>query len=138
MAQVSGRLTGSCPAGHARCAVDGASRVDPGRSDFTIADVLAWARTKPADEAYDYTEAGHCAVAQFGLSTGRPHLAHLFSWELDALAVGLLEAVNPGTRDSNTFGALVTRLEALCPDQVIPPSEWTWLDSYMTGELASA
>lgn len=34
MVTVSGRLTGSHPSGHARCAVNGASRVDPGRKSF--------------------------------------------------------------------------------------------------------
>jgi hypothetical protein len=33
--------------------------------DFTIADVLAWARTKPADEKYDYVDNRQCALAQF-------------------------------------------------------------------------
>jgi hypothetical protein len=27
---------------------------------FTVADVLAWARTKPADQQYDFTEATQC------------------------------------------------------------------------------
>lgn len=40
-------------------------------ADFTIADVLAWARTKPADEEYDYCSNGNCAVAQFLKETGR-------------------------------------------------------------------
>jgi hypothetical protein len=30
-----GSISGSHPSGHARCAVDGASRIDPGRAEFT-------------------------------------------------------------------------------------------------------
>lgn len=34
-------------------------------TDFTLADVLAWARTKPADLAYDFCEPHECALGQF-------------------------------------------------------------------------
>jgi hypothetical protein len=40
-------------------------------TDFTINDVLTWARTKPADEAYSYLDNSGCAVAQFLRETGR-------------------------------------------------------------------
>lgn len=40
-------------------------------SDFTVADVLAWARTKPAKGRYDYCSNRQCAVAQFLRDTGR-------------------------------------------------------------------
>jgi hypothetical protein len=32
----------------------------------------------------------------------------------------------------STFGALVERLEALCPETIVTPSEWTKLDAYLT------
>jgi hypothetical protein len=98
--------------------------------DFTIADVLAWARTKPADEEYSFECSATCALAQFGLATGREHLAGwqgthiIFDWP------ELHGALNAG--DNYTFGGLVARLEALCPDQIVTPSEWTKLDAYLT------
>lgn len=111
--------------------------------DFTISDVLAWARTKPADERYDYDDVANCAMCQFLRDTGRasdPNVGSLTWDDLDNLET--LDSVPFDPRldkvvkhGSHTFGALVTRLEALCPDQVIPPSEWTRLDSYMTDEL---
>lgn len=76
--------------------------------DFTVADVLAWARTKPADEAYNYCDENNCAIAQFGKATKRPHLIDVtdpssaFPFLRDALYGGPL-----------CFGALVKRLEAL-------------------------
>src|SRR4249919_1111481 len=39
--------------------------------DFTLADVLAWARSKPADEAYDYGDFKNCAVCRFLRDSGR-------------------------------------------------------------------
>jgi hypothetical protein len=97
-------------------------------TDFTINDVLAWARTKPAGEEYDYCDAKNCAVAQFGKETGREHLISLGY-------LGRYPDLKRAVQDSAaivqcwTFGALVTRLEALCPET--PQSEWTRLDAYM-------
>lgn len=127
-------------------------------SDFTIADVLAWARTKPADERYDYQDTGNCALCQFLKASGlaeRPYVEMYWAdvpggWR-DRGASGLSgypEVMEPalsgdgsfgGNSELWTFGALVERLEALCPETIIPPSEWTRLDAYMTDiELASA
>lgn len=77
-------------------------------TDFTLADVLAWARTKPADEGYNYTNFEACAVAQFGLATGRPHLADLSSndIELQCRGLGWVACTHPWT-----FGAFADRLE---------------------------
>jgi hypothetical protein len=85
--------------------------------DFTVADVLAWARTKPAGERYDYCSNGECATAQFLLDRGEP-LAGVrdacwrdTSDKLHRLPAGLNAAT---IGDFNwTFGALVKRLEAL-------------------------
>jgi hypothetical protein len=85
--------------------------------DFTVQDVLAWARTKPADEAYNYCSTGSCAIAQFLIATGRsknPCVAddwdddsgqpHAIDWRLRNAANSVFE---------ETFGALVKRLEVL-------------------------
>jgi hypothetical protein len=103
-------------------------------ADFTIADVLAWARTKPADEVYCYINAGGCAVAQFGAETNRPELVGVGL----ILSLGkrwLYDAVSPPDgMDHDTFGALVARLEALLPDKPISDT-WVKADAYMADEL---
>src|SRR4249919_3451282 len=81
-------------------------------ADFTLADVLAWARTKPADRSYNYLDPERCAVAQFGRDTGRRELINLPSDEIDEKCPGLADAVHPlGSRDWS-YGALARRLEA--------------------------
>jgi hypothetical protein len=97
-------------------------------TDFTIADVLAWARTKPADEQYDYHNAQACAIAQFGQETGRAELINLDSFELQEKSEAVEDAV---VNRPWTFGALVQRLEALCPDTPVPQSDWASFDAYM-------
>lgn len=95
--------------------------------DFTLFDVLAWARTKPADEAYDFVHAETCALGQFareklGISEAD---AKCGLYEIRC-PKALIEAAN-GFHGSIgwTFGALVTRLEALCPR-----SEWVRVEAY--------
>lgn len=78
--------------------------------DFTIADVLAWARTKPVGGEYDFCDAGYCAVAQFGRATGRRHLIDLDSADLKAYNP---DVANAAAEFPWTFGALVGRLERL-------------------------
>jgi hypothetical protein len=78
--------------------------------DFTVADVLAWARTKPSGEDYNFRDARNCALAQFGIATGRRHLVGV--GEVDAKYPAIYGAVNP-LEDDFTFGGLVKRLEAL-------------------------
>lgn len=55
-------------------------------TDFTLADVLACARTKPADEAYDYWDTHNCACGQYAKHIGavpgtgvRPRIEELFT-----------------------------------------------------------
>jgi hypothetical protein len=107
----------------------------PADANFTLPEFLAWARTKPAGEAYDFCDSDMCAVAQFGASTGRTHLVGLLSSELRALDPDLEGAVldtgRPGIIADWTFGALVTRLEALLPETVINETNWTKLPAYM-------
>jgi hypothetical protein len=100
----------------------------PRAADFTVAELLAWARTKPANERYDFTNSRICALAQFGRATNRAHLigpdgtAALCDWpELqDAMAGG-----------AETFGALVERLEALSLTGGVTQSDWASVAAYM-------
>lgn len=77
-------------------------------SDFTVAEIAAFARSKPADETYCFTDADHCAVAQFGRATGRNSLVG----DRAALSCpfGIFYAAGS---DPFTFGAFAERLEAL-------------------------
>jgi hypothetical protein len=104
-------------------------------ADFTIADVLAWARTKPADKHYCYTDSRVCAVAQFGADTGRKHLVGPEGSKLLREWPDLHEAVNPGAWEkyslAHTFGGLVERLEALCPDTPVTQSNWSANGAYL-------
>jgi hypothetical protein len=100
-------------------------------NDFTVADVLAWARTKPADEEYDFCDPGNCAIAQFGRETGRAGLSNLACFELEAVRPGLLDALNPGYTHRcgfYSYGGLVERLEALAPAE---PSPWLNPQTYI-------
>jgi hypothetical protein len=108
-------------------------------TDFTIADVLAWARTKPADERYDYEDSGNCALCQYlrevtgdeepsvGSTIYYPitgGVAPLPDWANDA-------AVGDGKPKSHTFGLFVKRLEALSPDTPVTQSNWSAIDAYL-------
>jgi hypothetical protein len=84
--------------------------------DFTVADVLAFARSKPADEAYDYEDPCCCALGQFirdALGTDDYCLGNL------TVAIGGVCRPIPSTLHKAlrfgdwTFGALVKRLEAI-------------------------
>jgi hypothetical protein len=95
-------------------------------ADFTIADVLAWARTKPADEAYDYFNCRECALAQFsrhiGLPTFNPRRSEMEQYK--NLGEHLIA-------EPKTFGALAGRLAALLPAEPLSGT-WTKADAYMT------
>lgn len=85
---------------------------------FTIADVLAWARTKPADEEYEYCSNDNCAVAQFLKETGRSKEPSVdpFFWtdnrgkerRIDPL---IDDAATPPSMTKQTFGEFAKRLE---------------------------
>jgi hypothetical protein len=102
---------------------------NPGR-DFTVADVLAWARTKPADEEYNLIDAGNCALGQFFQETRGLTCAELYAndpyQEIEDTALGKALCF------SKTFGGLVQRLEKLCPETPVTQSEWSRLDAYLT------
>lgn len=88
--------------------------------------VADWARTKPADRAYEYEDTGNCAVCQFLRETGmakEPSVAP-FDWQdrsifpyedrpTHRLSVELGRAlIGDGSPESWTFGALADRLSA--------------------------
>lgn len=103
-------------------------------TDFAIADVLEWARTKPAEERYSYCDSTRCALAQFGKATGRPELT-------GPSGTAFLEAhdelrgafCGPG---QDTFGRLVRELEALVPAAQITDT-WTKVDAYLTEQVVA-
>ena len=105
-------------------------------NDFSIAEFLAWCRTKPADEDYNYINSEECALAQFGRSTGRAELVGAGGTKLLSEWDELHEALNPiKTRPrvwGHTYGELVERLEALCPADPVAPSDWARIDAYLT------
>jgi hypothetical protein len=124
-------------------------------TDFTIADVLAWARTKPADARYDYGDPNNCALCQFLSDTGRAERPTVEMWgPIDwsptdefpgkwmdkATGVGTVyprewepalagDDTFSGDEESWTFGQLVERLEALLP---AVSDTWTKSDSYLS------
>lgn len=103
-------------------------------TDFTLLDFLAWARTKPEGEEYCFIDSTACALAQFGIATRRAVLVGSGGSRVLCEWPDLCEAVNPTGRSLKmglpldfTFGALVKRLEALCPSDT-----WTKVESYLT------
>lgn len=114
-------------------------------ANFTIADVLAWARTKHPSEGYDYGDNDNCALCQFLRETGRasePSVGGLTwsEWRGKSLLYSRPIPIPLNTAlIGATFGNLVQRIEALCPEAIVTPSEWTRLDAYMVdAETVSA
>lgn len=120
------------------------------QTDFTIADVLAWARTKPADERYNYQDSTNCALCQFLRDTDRAERPRVSMWA-DNVRGGwsedwqdrreypkIMEPVLSGDGSFEgdetlwTFGGLVSRLEALCPETPVNASNWQSIDAYLT------
>jgi hypothetical protein len=86
-------------------------------ADFTIADVLAWARTKPADERYCYVNSGRCAVAQFLIEKIDPEAVAFPGWWRDSLGNShdldpLIDDAAQGDDGPQTFGAFAQRLSS--------------------------
>jgi hypothetical protein len=106
-------------------------------TDFTIADVLAWARTKPADEAYPFISAHGCALGQYaremrGFSSTEAvceRYRPLVSNDLFDAALGAYYRWPKCT--GKTFGELVARLETLLPAEPVSDT-WTRADAYLT------
>jgi hypothetical protein len=112
-------------------------------ADFTIADVLAWARTKPADEHYRYNDNTNCALCQFLRETGRARAPSAGSvtwadWESGIPYRGrwidhpIPQEIGRAVCRVRTFGDLVEQLEKLCPETPVTPSNWAAIDAYLT------
>ena len=95
--------------------------------DFSIPQFLAWARTKPADERYDYWDTRNCAMCQFLRDRGLPVRAAGGDGGWEDADEQWHEAPQriPLAAEPHTYGALVTRLEKLCP------SEWVSVEAYL-------
>lgn len=116
-------------------------------TDFTVADVLAWARTKPADEAYAYDSPFNCALCHFLRDTDRaarpivgpygerPEEDYRFSgWrENHGGAVNPYpREMEPALKNGGTFGGLADMLEKICPETPVTSADWGAIDAYLT------
>lgn len=88
-------------------------------TDFTPAEVLAWARTKPAAKAYNYM-CDRCAIGQFLVETGRakrPEMGGTWYYDDDGRRIEFASVVDKAARGHGeygaplTFGAFADRLE---------------------------
>jgi hypothetical protein len=93
--------------------------------DFTVGDLLAWARTQPADKIYHFCNPYHCAVAQFGRATGREYLVSVG----DLRSLAPLRPAMAAICLSMTFGELVRSLE-----HVVEPSRVKRIWARLTGK----
>lgn len=113
--------------------------------DFSIADVLKWARTKPADGGYYYGDCNDCALCHFLIDTGRskaPQVSPYLSPE-DSTAGWRHEGQDYSERrhypyvledalaTAHTYGELADLLEAILPAEPISDT-WTKADAYLT------
>jgi hypothetical protein len=119
-------------------------------NDFTVADVLAWARTKPAGQRYDYIDCGACALSRFLLETGRA--AHPQVWwgergedgcwrdgngEVRSYPAALEPALEGSGRHDWTYADLVSRLEAIIQEAPAGPSPWINPQTYLNADCGS-
>jgi hypothetical protein len=108
-------------------------------SDFTVADVLAWARAKPAAERYNYGDPRNCALCHFLRDTGRasiPTVSQLFGWGESGAPLSARRPypveLEPALVEGGTFGGLAKLLEAICHDTPVTQSDWAAIDAYLT------
>lgn len=81
-------------------------RKRPVRNPYTLTRFLAFARTKPADEAYVYSEWRSCPLAQY-----TSHLGLRMDNARREIAEDDDDFFRPLVTSPRTWGALVTRLE---------------------------
>lgn len=103
-------------------------------TDFTVADVLAWARTKPAGERYNYMDNSNCALCQFLRETGRAKQPYVkgFTWVEDGGSSRYIPAPIQGPLCEGAFGRLADRLAKENPDAILTKSDWLQIDAYLT------
>ena len=110
------------------------------KTDFTLSQILAWARTKPAEEAYEYTANENCALCQFIRETGRadhPSVGAHYWNEWEGVTYGRLIARHTfpdglaNTLQARSFGELVSRLEKLVP----PETHWLCPETYLSADV---
>ena len=116
-------------------------------TDFSIGDVLAWARTKPAGERYNYGDNENCALCHFLRETGRcatPFVGGYgwsvseAEWDPGTPQFQLSNRLGNALVDGGwTYGGLAKRLEKLVPETPITRSDWTRLDAYLTEQVAA-
>jgi hypothetical protein len=101
-----------------------------GTPDFTIAEFLAWVRTKPAGETYNFCDAAHCALGQFLRETR--NLSTLDCYTQDIYFKGGIEHTPLGIAlcDCQTFGELAQRVAPLLPAEPVSDT-WTKPDAYL-------
>jgi hypothetical protein len=103
-------------------------------TDFTVADVLAWARTKSG--SYEYLDNTNCALCQFLRETGREHRPYVTGYHWGSVKAPLFTVIPrelQGPLCEGTFAGLVARLEKLCPETpVVTKSDWLAIDAYLT------
>ena len=86
-------------------------------SNITVEEFLAWAKTKPADEEYDYIDNKNCAFGQFLQSKGYTKVSVVpYCWDSaeiqDQPIPDIIQlSLNGGGEWDETFGNLVEELE---------------------------
>lgn len=88
--------------------------VVPAPPQFTVDEFAAWARTKPADEPYDYRGGINCALEQFLRETGRATKPYVrcFTYRCDDGVTRFIPEPLDDALPALTFGELVERLSA--------------------------
>lgn len=88
------------------------SPVETKADPFTLPHLIAWLRTKPADQTYCWEDAGGCLFHQYGLEHGirRTSSRSIYAQTMDTIQFG-----SDGIACSHprTFGAALERAEAI-------------------------
>ena len=117
-------------------------------TDFSVADVLAWARTKPADERYDYGDPSDCALCHFLIVTGRAVDPSVGPWISERLTGYWQDCAGDNAKhpyprglepalstSPHRYGALVKRLEAIVQETPVRPTPWLNPQTYLDADV---
>lgn len=80
-----------------------------------LQEFIAFCKTKPANEPYNFSDPHHCALSQFAKDAHHSELYGL-PFEGEAIEGGFEDALNPRADHPDkdrTFGALARRLETV-------------------------